>query len=167
MEFSKDITLRPRFSIEVEILPEKLLATFEKENNHTDDFIISRSDAHIFIRIPKSKQHFWSPQLHLEIYKIQGQRTTLKGLYGPSPEVWTLFMFLHFIVSITFITACIWMYTNYTLGASYAIPLAVMFVLALCWFALYLGGRLGRKAGENEMKALSYFMNRVTSGHLK
>lgn len=93
MEFSNDITLRPRFSLELNALPENVLYAFEEVANTQEDFIISCVDDHVFIRIPKHKQHFWSPQLHLEIYKIEQQPTVLKGLFGPKPTVWTLFMF--------------------------------------------------------------------------
>ncbi len=158
MEFSKDIVLRPRFSFELDALPEKVLQAFEEIAKTQNTYVISRVDDHVFIRIPKQKQHFWSPQLHLEIYKIDEQPTVLKGLFGPKPTVWTLFMFLHFIVATLFIGAGMWMYSNISLKTSYAIPLVTMVVLCILWFVLYFSGRLGKEAGKTEMKALHYFM---------
>ena len=158
MELSNDIVLRPRFSLELDVLPEKLLSAFEGVARTQSDFVISRVDDHVFIRIPKSKQHFWSPQLHLEIYKIEEQPTILRGLFGPNPTVWTLFMFLHFIIATLFIGAGIWMYTNISLKASFTFPLVSMIVLFIVWFLLYFSGRLGKEAGKKEMKALHTFM---------
>jgi hypothetical protein len=158
MELPNDIVLRPRFSLELDVLPENVLSAFENVAKTQSDFIISRSDDHVFIRIPKHKQHFWSPQLHLEIYKIEEQPTILRGLFGPNPTVWTLFMFLHFMIATLFIGAGIWMYTNIALKASFLFPMVTMIVLFIFWFALYFSGRLGREAGKKEMRALHSFM---------
>ncbi|WP_299769169.1 GTP-binding protein [uncultured Dokdonia sp.] len=158
MEFSNDITLRPRFSLELNALPENVLHAFKEVAETQKDFIISRVDDHVFIRIPKHKQHFWSPQLHLEIYKLDQQPTVLKGLFGPKPTVWTLFMFLHFIVATLFISAGIWMYSCIVLKTSFTTPLVLMVLFFILWFVLYFSGRLGKEAGKKEMKMLHYFM---------
>lgn len=158
MQIPNDIVLRPRFSLEMTSSPEILLSSFEEAGNKTDEFVVSRIDDHVFIRIPKKQQHFWSPQLHLEIYQLEKQPTVIKGLFGPSPTVWTLFMFLHFAVATLFIAAGIWMYTNITLNANYIVPLVSMILLFTFWFMLYFAGRLGRKAGKAEMRHLQSFM---------
>lgn len=158
MEFSNDIVLRPRFSFELNEHPEKVLEAFEHTTKTQHDFIISRIDDHVFIRIPKHKQHFWSPQLHLEIYKIEDQPTVLRGLFGPKPAVWTLFMFLHFIVATLFISSGVWIYSSISLKNSFVIPLVAMIFLFIFWFVLYFSGRLGKEAGKKEMKMLQFFM---------
>ena len=50
---------------------EYLLKLFEDTKKAQSNFIVNRIDDHVFIKIPKAKQHFWSPQLHLEINKEQ------------------------------------------------------------------------------------------------
>ena len=158
MELSNDIVLRPRFNREHSSTPEQLLHLFEEAGKQSTNFILSRVDDHIFIRIPKSKQHFWSPQLHLEIYQIENQPTVIKGLYGPNPTVWTLFMFFHFVVGTLFIGASIWLYTSVRLGDAYIFPIAVLLLLVIIWFVLYFAGRLGKQAGKKEMLQLQgYF----------
>lgn len=161
MELSNDIVLRPRFSLTSIEDPEKLLTKFESVGKNAKDFVLSRIDDHIFIRIPKSKQHFWSPQLHLEIYKIEDQPTVIKGLYGPSPKVWTLFMFLHFIVGTLFIGASIWLYTNLKLDRPYILQIVTLIVLFILWFVLYFSGRIGKQTGKKEMLALQDFFNQT------
>lgn len=158
MELSNDIVLRPRFSFELNESPEKVLKAFEHSSKTQQDFMISRVDDHVFIRIPKHKQHFWSPQLHLEIYKIESQPTVLRGLFGPKPTVWTLFMFLHFVVATLFIGSGIWIYSSISLKNSFIIPLVSMVLLFILWFVLYFSGRLGKEAGKKEMKMLHFFM---------
>ncbi|WP_106795166.1 GTP-binding protein [Aquimarina sp. Aq78] len=158
MEISNDIVLRPRFFQDLDVPSEKALEAFEKAGKTCQDFKVSRVDHHIFIRIPKKDQHFWSPQLHLEIYDIDEKQPQLKGLFGPSPTVWTLFMFLHFIVATSFIAAVVWMYVNIRLDKSYLFSIIIMFFLLITWFVLYFAGRLGRQAGKKEMKELYFFM---------
>ncbi len=157
MEISKDIVLRPRFFQNLNISTEDALDAFERISKTCKDFKVSRIDHHVFIRIPKKEQHFWSPQLHLEIYNAD-DKPTLKGLFGPSPTVWTLFMFLHFIVAGLFTAAGIWLYVNISLGKPIIFPIVSMISLFITWFVLYFSGRLGREAGKKEMHALYKFM---------
>ncbi len=167
MELSNDIVLRPRFSLDLPLPPEKILQHFENQARKQTDFVISRIDDHVFIRIPKHKQHFWSPQLHLEIYQIEQQPTVLKGLYGPSPTVWTLFMFLHFAVVLLFVAAGVWLYTQVSLGNSFTVPLITMLLLVLVWIFLYVAGRLGKRAGHKEMLSLQTYMYLILNQSLQ
>ncbi|WP_298311277.1 GTP-binding protein [uncultured Aquimarina sp.] len=157
MEIAKDIVLRPRFFQDLDVLSEKALEAFEEKGKTSKDFKISRIGHHVFIRIPKKDQHFWSPQLHLEIYDVD-ERPKLKGLFGPSPTVWTFFMFAHFIIATAFIGAGIWMYVNMSLGDDYLYAIIVMVLLFIIWFVLYFAGRLGRESGKKEMQDLYRFM---------
>ncbi len=158
MEISKNIVLRPRFFRDLEMPSEKALEAFETQSKTCQDFVVSCIDHHVFIRIPKKEQHFWSPQLHLEIYNATESRPALKGLFGPSPTVWTLFMFLHFIVATLFIVSGIWLYVNISLDKPIIFPIVSMVSLFTTWFVLYFAGRLGREAGKKEMLALYRFM---------
>ena len=158
MALSNDIILRPRFKFDVNTDNEKLLKGFEDTKNSQSDFIVTRIDAHVFIKFPQQKQHFWSPQLHIEINKNEKQSTTIHGLFGPNPSVWTMFMFFHFIVAGLFIAFGIWTYTNITLGNSYAIPLFLTLFMVIIWALLYVAGRLGKAKGKPEMHTLHNFM---------
>src|SRR5690606_11188217 len=91
-----EVVLRPRFKFEKNQTNEELLSLFDKAKKEQSNFIVSRMDNHVFIRLPKHKQHFWSPQLHLEIDEIDSKKSTIRGLFGPNPTVWTMFMFFHF-----------------------------------------------------------------------
>lgn len=161
MPTTNDIVLRPRFKLELNQNNETVLKTFELEKNKQSDFIVNRIDDHVFIKFPKHKQHFWSPQLHLEINEVDKNSSVLHGLFGPNPTVWTLFMFLHFMVAGLFIAFGIWAYTNASLGSSYAIQVSLMLLMVIIWFALYFGGRIGKASSKNEMHELNNFMQHV------
>ena len=158
MELSNDIVLRPRFKFDVNTDNEKLLKGFEDAKNNQSDFIVSRIDDHVFIRFPKQAQHFWSPQLHLEINEKDKANATVHGLFGPNPTVWTMFMFFHFVTAALFFGFGIWAYTNATLGNPYAVQLFLSIFMVVIWFVLYFAGRLGRTKGKPEMYQLHSFM---------
>lgn len=159
MPTTNEIVLRPRFKMELNHSNEDVLKVFHEAKNIQSDFILSRVDDHVFIRFPKHKQHFWSPQLHLEVNDIDSKTSMLHGLFGPNPTVWTLFMFVHFFVAGMFIAFGIWSYTNWTLGNPYGIQLGLMILMVFVWFGLYVAGRMGRSKGKPEMHRLHDFMN--------
>jgi len=159
MSLETTIVLRPRFKRTISQSSEVVLERLEAAKEAQVDFVISRIDNHVFIRIPKNKQHFWSPQLHIEVDEVGEQLCELRGLFGPSPTVWTFFMFLHFLVACLFIGIGIWAYTNATLKNSYGIQLGLMIFMILVWFALYFGGRIGKATGKSEMIDLHDFLN--------
>ncbi|MCF6307552.1 MAG: GTP-binding protein [Flavobacteriaceae bacterium] len=158
MSLENEILLRPRFKLEINQNNENALKTFDKTKENQKDFVVSRVDNHVFIRIPKSKQHFWSPQLHLEIEKIDDHKSELKGLFGPKPSVWTMFMFFHFAVIGLFVIVGVWAYTNWSLKTDYGMQIGIMFGLIAVWIFLYFAGRMGKEKGKEEMKQLCGFL---------
>lgn len=161
MHLSNEIVLRPRFRKSLAHTAQACLECFSQQAKITTAYKISRVDGHVFIRIPKSQQHFWSPQLHLEIVEDETNGTILKGLFGPNPTVWTMFMFFHFVIAGLFIAAGVWLYKNVSLNEPITLPLSIMIGFVLIWFILYFAGRLGRKAGAEEMKGLYAFMKQT------
>ncbi len=160
MELSNEIVLRPRFKFNVNKDNASLLSLFEAESKKQSEFIVTRVDDHVFIKIQKEKQHFWSPQLHLEINEDYDDTKTsmIYGLFGPNPTVWTMFMFLHFMVAGFFIGFAIWTYVNWTLKSDYAIQLFLTLMMIVIWIGLYFGGRIGKGAGMQQMRELHHFM---------
>lgn len=159
MSLSNEIVLRPRFKFEVKPEKETLLSLFEKTRDTQSNFIVTRIDDHVFIKIPKSKQHFWSPQLHLEINNNEADKSsTIYGLFGPNPAVWTMFMFFHFIIIGLFLGFGIWAYSNWALQTNYSLQLFIALFMVVVWFVLYFAGRIGKKTGTAQMYELHHFM---------
>jgi hypothetical protein len=161
MPLSNDIVLRPRFKLEIKRYNQSILSDFRNAKTTQSNFIVTRIDDHVFIKLPKNKQTFWSPQLHLEINKVDENNSIIHGLFGPNPTVWTMFMFLHFLVAGVFIAFGIWAYTNWSLEKSFAIQLSLMFLMVVIWIALYFAGSIGKASSKQEMHALNDFMNKV------
>ena len=166
MPTANDIILRPRFKIELNEYHESILNRFQDSKKAQSEFIVSRIDDHVFIKFPKHKQHFWSPQLHLEINDVDENSCVLHGLFGPNPTVWTFFMFVHFLVAGLFIAFGIWAYTNWTLKTSFALQISLMILMVLIWIGLYVAGSIGKATSKNEMLELRTFAEGVVNKSL-
>ncbi|MBF4984245.1 GTP-binding protein [Nonlabens mediterrranea] len=156
MDIVTTIKLRPRFSITIDNNISEVINNFKKAKRNVNGYKISLSDHHVFIRIPTLHQHFWSPQLHLE-FRENSMKTEIHGLYGPNPTVWTMFMFLHFILAILIIGASIWLYTLIVTNNSIQVAIILIISLIIIWLSFYIAGRLGRKKGNRQMHELNTF----------
>ncbi len=124
---------------------------------------IKRVDEHIFMKFNAKENNFWSPQLHLEIEEVDERNSSLLGVFGPNPVLWTFFMFLHFGVAILFMVFGIWAYSNASLNKSYHLQLGLLIFSVFVWFALYAFGRVGRHKGKPQMRELYNKMTDILS----
>jgi len=157
--------LRPRFTIALEGDRELVINKFKKalkdsESGFSSQFV----DGHVIIDVPKKASHFWSPQLHLEVENIAGNKALLKGLFGPKPQVWTLFMFIHSLVGITFLVFSIMLYAKWRLDERIILPLMMTIFLPLFWVLLYFLGRIGKRTGHHQMDDLHNLMITILEG---
>ena len=156
-----EIVLRPRFTLQIDQEVCAVLEKFQQIKQKQDTVVVTQVDQHVFLKIPKAKQHYWSPQLELELYSYTPNQCTVKGLFGPKPAVWTLFMFLHFVVGILLLSFAIWTYANYKLESPIAVQLTLTALMIIAWFVLYAAGRMGKAAGKQEMYVLYHFMQKT------
>ena len=153
------IFLRPRFKMDFAESQQELLKRFK--NNLEDDnckYCSKIVDGHIVIDVPIEENHFWSPQLNIEIEKIEDDKTIVKGLFGPKPQVWTLFMFFHFAVAVAFIGFSVMAYVQWTLKIDYMVALILVIGLPILWVVMYFLGSIAKKTGHNQMNELHEFM---------
>ncbi|AMC10969.1 hypothetical protein Lupro_06790 [Lutibacter profundi] len=156
---NRDIYLRPRFKMNFNETKQRLISKFEDNLKDTNCKYCSKIiDGHIVIDIPFGENHFWSPQLNIEIAKVEGNKTIVKGLFGPKPQVWTLFMFFHFAVAVAFIGFSIMAYVKWTLKSNYTNALIIVIALPILWIVMYFLGQLGKKRGHQQMDELYEFM---------
>lgn len=157
-----ELFLRPRFSIDLQEAPEAIISRFsEAFKNKISNCNGVVVDQHIFISVPKKDEHFWSPQLHLEIVEKENHQSELKGLFGPKPQVWTLFMFVHFVVGISFLGFAAMLYSKIALKESFIFPLSMVIFLPLFWVLLYFLGKIGKDTGKKQMESLHNFMIQI------
>lgn len=156
---NSDIYLRPRFKMDFDESQESLILKFKDNLNKANCKYCGKIvDGHIIIDVPPEDNHFWSPQLNLEIEKITKGKSIVKGLFGPKPQVWTLFMFFHFAVAVAFIGFSIMVYVKWTLKTDFRFALIMVIGLPVIWVIMYFLGRVGKRKGHHQMDELHTFM---------
>ena len=85
----------------------------------------------------------------------------MKRVFGPSPKVWTLCMFFHFVTASLFLGFGIWTYSNWFLDIPFTTPLLLMGLMVIVWISLYIGGRLGKQKGQKQMHQLHDILNSI------
>lgn len=158
--------LRIRFEKAVPQSPLAVMAKFQKasEGLHPQ-FNIKQMEQHVWISMARDHKKYYSPTLHLELEDHgDTENTLIRGLFGPDPGLWTLFMFLHFVVAGIFIMFLTFAYSNWVLKQSYALDLSVMGLMAIAWAALYFFARNNRKKGMPQAKAIEELIEGILKG---
>lgn len=152
--------IRPRFRIETDDEPKALE---EKINAATsaEDASCWGKITHGFgtLHIPQHDQHYWSPQLTLHIEERESG-SLIRGLYGPKPAVWTMFVFFYCVIGFGTLIVAVIGYSNWTLGKSAALLWWVP-VLMLIFLSLYLVAYFGKKMGHDQMVRLHHFLEKA------
>ncbi|NBG67124.1 hypothetical protein [Acidiluteibacter ferrifornacis] len=161
MSESHPIQIRPRFKVRTS----KSQAEIEAMINgflKTEGCICKGKINHGFgtITIPKVEQHYWSPQLVISIEETP-EGTEMRGLYGPKPSIWTMFVFFYATIGFSIIIIAIIGLTNLSLEKSAHI-LWLTPVLILVFLSLYLTSHYGQKKGHDQLVILHHFIEKST-----
>lgn len=144
------IEIRPRFTLVSSLEVDEILADLETQTASDPKVFCKILDQHAYIKIVQKDHHFWSPELHLTIEKTS-DGSLIKGIVGPAPTVWTMFMFLYFATIIGVLFACIYCYSDWTInkdrGNLWPLPVSIL-ALATVFAASKSGERIARRQTE-------------------
>ena len=161
MEPEKSIALRPKFEVESKKTVAEILERAKTlKSELKSDYQIKIIDEHLYFYFSKEKRKYYSPFLHLELEANEG-KTTVKGLFGPEQLLWTLFMFLHFIIAGLFLVFAMMAYTHWSLKQSVVLDVVVMTFMVVFWILLYVIARINREKGVPQMHELEDLMYKV------
>jgi len=149
--------VRPRFQLETAHtapeLIEKITRALAKEKAPCKG---QAKDGFVSLYPLEADQHYWSPRLNLTLEEIDSG-VLIRGLYGPRPEVWTMFVFFYSLIAFAIVVISVIGYSNISLGhytgILYAIP-----VLIMAFLSLYLVAYFGQKLGYDQMLMLHRFL---------
>jgi hypothetical protein len=154
------IEIRPRFREIYHLSPtdtvSKIRDAIEQEDSSVKGLVV---DQHITLLIPFDERHYWSPQLSIDIEEHE-EGSLLRGLYGPKPSVWLMFMFLYSLLGVIALFVAITGFSQYSLG----MPAPVLWVLpvaAVIALFLYISAKTGERLGRDQMHQLHYFLDEV------
>ncbi len=161
MEPEKSIALRPKFEVESKKTVAEILERAKTlKSELKSDYQIKIIDEHLYFYFSKEKRKYYSPFLHLEL-EANEDKTTVKGLFGPEQLLWTLFMFLHFIIAGLFLVFAMMAYTHWSLKQSVVLDVVVMTFMVVFWILLYVIARINREKGVPQMHELEDLMHKV------
>jgi len=153
--------VRLRFKIETETPASDIVAKIDaglKKENAPCLGKINRN--FITLQLPLEEQHYWSPTLTVTLEEYE-KITTIRGLYGPRPTVWTMFVFFYSIIGLATLVIG-------TVGLSYKMldkPTTILWwvpVLAIIFLSLYLVAFFGQKLGHQQIEKLHSFFENAT-----
>lgn len=128
-----------------------------KLRNNTHHLHGQAMQDHITIRINRDQRHYWSPQLSVLMEReADDTETKITGIYGPMPNVWTLFAISYLAIGVLLIFISIIGSSQYALGQEAKILWALPALLFL-GISLYIISQLGQKLGAAQTYAIHYF----------
>lgn len=148
--------IRPRFKIITPRSEADIAASFRAQlANSTSGCTASINLGFISVFIPQAAQRYWSPQLTMTIESSE-EGQVIRGLYGPKPTIWTMYMFFYFVLSTLLVFVSIIGFSNRSLG----LPAGMLWwipILLLLFIGLRLAARFGERLGRDQLRLLQDF----------
>ena len=144
------IAIRPRFNIETDIPKLELIERISSEIKSCNGKCkIDLVRNHIIFKIPEEMQHFWSPELSIEIEEHENN-SVLRCILGPRSALWTMFATFYGVSAFTGIIGLVlgfsqWSIGNYPSGF-WLVPVSLLLIAIA-----YLVAITGQKLSYNEM----------------
>lgn len=151
------IEIRPRFERKVTCTQADIIERFRLALAKEDVPVKGTlADHYIYLKIPPQDQHYWSPQLTLNVEEELDGSCSVHGLFGPRSSVWMMYIFFYTILAFAALFISITGFSQMNLGLSYRILWLLPVLLILFGFA-YGTARAGQKLGHDEMHLLYAF----------
>lgn len=153
--------IRPRFRFESKHSCTEVRERIEQKlESEVHPIYAVVSNQHIFLKFKQSETHYWSPQLDLSCETREDGATVIRGLYGPNPHVWTVFMFSYLAIGVLALFLGMFGLSRLSLGMS-AWVLWVLPGLGILALLLYLFSQFGQKIGAEQTFQLHHFLEEV------
>lgn len=155
----EQLHLRPRFHFTVPYETEALIAHLTSKFRSKDHkFPTTVLGNHFVLDVPHHVAHFWSPRVTFDIVvdEADPQKSMVRGLIGPKPNVWTMFVFIYFSIGIAGLFMSIFGLSRTTLGKDSDLVWAFPIALVLMSTA-YLFSKSGQKMGAQQIDLLKHF----------
>ncbi len=159
------IRIRPRFKKQYKLETEKVEEIIKNKLNAAEMFTASLDSGHFTIRIKPEDRHFWSPQLSLTFEEEQG-KTLIRGLYGPAPNVWTIFLLSYLAIGVLSLFALFLGLSYWMLGQDIKILWALP-VLGIFAIVIYFIAQFGQKLGAEQTFRLHQFIESCFQEHIE
>lgn len=110
----------------------------------------------------KEDRHYWSPHLTISLEPSENDQnqTSISGLYGPSPEVWTMFVFFYSIIGLALVIITVIGFANLSIGESASVLWSIP-ILILAFVSMFVVSYFGQKKGHAQVEGMYEFMESI------
>ena len=157
------IRTRPRFKMYTHLSKETYAENLKKYLiEHKDEFIGNVNTEVATISVLTKGDNYWKPCLALRT-ELDEEITVIRGVFGPSSAVWTFFMFLYFLFTISWMTFFTMYYVEKQINShEYPWALHASFLMLILIAITYTAARFGQSKAKGEMKKLRKFAEEST-----
>jgi hypothetical protein len=115
----------------------------------------ARRCAELFVA--ESERRFWSPHLSIQV-EDKDNGSVLSGRFSPRAEVWTLIMFVYFLMAFAVVFGSAYGYVQWLLGETpwglLAVPAGIAVIVLL-----HIASIVGQRLSEDQMEMLRERLN--------
>lgn len=160
------LQLRPRFEVKSDLSPHAILSLIKEHNAlQTSDYIIDARLGYLTIYPRHEIHHYWSPHLSVIIEESEDNGSLLKGHYGPSPKVWTLFILVYAFLTLLVTSFLVIGFANQSIGGPTGI-LWLVPILILIIISMYLSSYFGQRKGHAQREKIHYLLEEILATKL-
>ena len=151
--------VRPRCRYVIDMPVDKVMRMIEsKLRSSSIEVTGSILQHHAYLKIPEKEQHYWSPEFHITIEETE-TGSLVRGVIGPKPKVWTMFMFFYSAVMVLLAFGSAMGVSQWMLNMQapwlWSIPAALFL-----WLGIYIAALYGQHLGhEQTIKLQDYLKN--------
>jgi len=154
------LRIRPRFRESVRLSSDQIKSNIRESLSNNPEICTGEIvDHHVILKIPKPQQHYWSPQLNLELEESK-KGTLIRGLFGPKPSVWTMFVFFYsafgFLTLLGLLLGLSQMMLKMQAYGLWAVPVGIVLLTGL-----FILSKVGQNLGKKQMHQLHDFMRKA------
>ena len=157
----KKLLSRPRFKVFTKASKDELIAAIKKQLALQSKEIGGYANKEFaMVRLRKDKDKYWAPQLQIRWEQDEDypKYIAVRGIIGPRPNVWTLFMFFYGLAGALILTLGTYAVSEYYVtGTSiwiWAIPFAILLALGT-----YAATKIGQKIAKEHLEKLNQFVD--------
>ena len=158
--------IRPRFTLKSNASVDNICSRY-KVILMTKNQVLSGKVRHGYISVFPSSDHmhYWSPHLSvtLEQDEENPNQTVIRGLYGPTPAVWTMFVFIYAIIALATVIIFIIGFANMSIGESgrilWALPILIILLLSIYATSYY-----GQRKAHDQIEIIDDFFMTIFEG---
>lgn len=157
------IRSRPRFKVVAHMttqeFSDKLKIHLQNRNKTLGGYVNSEVGV---IRLRQDQEKYWAPQLQIRVEKNDEMEGAIwvRGLFGPRPAIWTLFMFSYGLGGAILLTTGLYGWIELALGIGNFWVWSNLIGLILI-IGPYISAKIGQRIAKSHMSVLRTFIETV------